>query len=642
MTSLLQAARAAACLVLIGLAVPRAAAQDRVALPTAITNVRIVSPGRPAIAKGTILLRDGLITEVGADVEIPADATVLDGKGLVALPGFVDACAGRTVTVPEGAAGGWDATPPSTTKSVLAASPEGFRRGIRPHLRAADLVALDEKAVRDAHRAGFAVACVGPPDGLVSGTSVALSLSGVDRRLAVCRPVAALHARLGGVGGGYPGSLMGGIAHLRQVLLDAQTHRARAVYYGGREDRMPRPPADAAYDAMLPALEGRLPVVFAADSALDVRRALALAEEFRLDARIAGGLEAWKVADLLSRGDVPVLLSIAFPEEPKKPGEPVGKDKPEAPEEPKPEGEEGAPAPPAEMPSMPSEGARPRRPRTAPDCECEEELAGLPREDEPAAAAAEEVPEEGEPTRVREDRRRKWDQTVRGAQTLVEAGVRVAITTRGPKGEGDFLKNLRKALGAGLHPDHALRALTVEPARLLGIAGRVGEIAPGRAASLVLWTGDLTDEKAEVRHVFVDGLRFDYDKPEPARTGRRGGVRGEGTPGRGSADLAGTWTLTGEGEGETITATLEVSREGNRYGGTIRSRLGETGIPEISVDGRDVSFSITITVGDQTLDIEFRGTLGADGRTMEGTVRTGQGERKFKAVKEVPKGEGDR
>ncbi|MCI0341568.1 MAG: amidohydrolase family protein [Planctomycetales bacterium] len=636
MPSLRLAALAAA------LIVPAAAdAQEREALPTAITNVRILSPGRPAIAKGTILLRDGLIVEVGADVEIPADATVLDAKGLVALPGFVDACAGRTVAPPDGAAGGWDATPPSTTKSVLAASPEGFRRGIRPHLRAADLVQLDEKAVRDAHRAGFAVACVPPPDGLLSGTSVALSLSGADRRAAVFRPVAALHARLGGVGGGYPGSLMGGIAHLRQVLLDAQSHRARWVHYGGREDRLPRPPADAAYDALLPALEGRLPVVFAADSALDVRRALAFAGEFRLDARIAGGLEAWKLAELLTRGDVPVLLSIAFPEEPKKPGDPMEKGKPEGPEEAKPEGEEQSPAPPSEMPS---EGARPRRPRSAPDC-CDGDAAGLPREDEPAAAAAEEVPEEGEPARVREDRRRKWEQTVRGAATLVEAGVRVAITTRGLKGEGDFVKNLRKAIGAGLHPDHALRALTVEPARLLGIAGRVGEIAPGRAASLVLWTGDLADEKAVVRHVFVDGLRYDYDKPEPARpvgTGRRGAARGEGTPARGSADLAGTWNLTGEGEGEAITATLEVAREGNRWSGTIRSRLGETGVPEISVDGRDVSFSITITVGDQTLDIEFRGTLGADGRTMEGTVRTGQGERKFKAVKEGPKEGEDR
>src|SRR4030081_2494893 len=57
----------------------------------AIRNARIVPVSRAPIEKGTVVIRDGLIDAVGANIEPPADAWVIDGAGLTVYPGLIDA-----------------------------------------------------------------------------------------------------------------------------------------------------------------------------------------------------------------------------------------------------------------------------------------------------------------------------------------------------------------------------------------------------------------------------------------------------------------------------------------------------------------------------------------------------------------------
>jgi len=76
---------------------------------------------------------------------------------------------------------------------------------------------------------------------------------------------------------------------------------------------MKRPEADRSLEALIPVVEGAMPVVFNANSEIEIIRALDLAKEFNLQAIIGGGLEAWKVADRLKKRDVSVLLSLNFP-----------------------------------------------------------------------------------------------------------------------------------------------------------------------------------------------------------------------------------------------------------------------------------------------------------------------------------------
>src|ERR1035438_9124058 len=57
----------------------------------AIRNARVIPVSGPPIGKGTVVLRDGLIEAVGADVTVPADAWVIEGDGLTVYPGLIDA-----------------------------------------------------------------------------------------------------------------------------------------------------------------------------------------------------------------------------------------------------------------------------------------------------------------------------------------------------------------------------------------------------------------------------------------------------------------------------------------------------------------------------------------------------------------------
>src|SRR5262249_47820556 len=125
----------------------------------------------------------------------------------------------------------------------------------------------------------------------------------------------AMHGAFRGVGGGdYPRSLMGEIAHVRQMFLDAGHHQRQwqAFEKSGRPGR--QPPHDAALEALAPVLQGKMPLIFEADSADAILRVLSFADEFHVRPIICGGRDAWKVADQLKAKQVPVLLRINFSE----------------------------------------------------------------------------------------------------------------------------------------------------------------------------------------------------------------------------------------------------------------------------------------------------------------------------------------
>jgi len=119
------------------------------------------------------------------------------------------------------------------------------------------------------------------------------------------------------------------------------------------------------------------------------------------------------------------------------------------------------------------------------------------------------------PERVRLDRERRQKEEQRGAALLHERGIRFAFGTQGDRSWEKFRDNLGKLLAAGLPPEAALRALTVDAAHILGVSKQLGTVTPGKLAHLVVTDGDFHEAATQVRHVFVDGARFDYEaKPK--------------------------------------------------------------------------------------------------------------------------------
>ncbi|MFO0908779.1 MAG: amidohydrolase family protein [Isosphaeraceae bacterium] len=281
--------------------------------------------------------------------------------------------------------------------------------------------------------------------------------------------------RRGGGGGqvSYPTSLMGIIAHLRQAMLDAEHHQALKTYFEDRGGA--RPPFDPALDTLHAARTRAIPVWWEANTRDEIHRVLDLANEFGTTAVIVGGREAWKVADRLKAGNVPVVLRLELSDEP----------------------------------TVPTEAAyRERKPE-----------------------------EREEPLAVLRERKRRWDERAANAAALARAGVPFGFATEGVSRLDTFHDKVRQLIKAGLSADAAVQALTRDAATIVGQGKRLGTLEPGKLGHLVAMTAPYGDEKARPRYVLIDGLKFDLEKSTPAGPrGKGAGGRGfaGGRPARGS------------------------------------------------------------------------------------------------------------
>lgn len=308
-------------LVSVGILATRFTTAQRSAIDTyAITNARIVTVSGPTIDRGTVVIRDGLIAAVGPNVTPPADARVIDGNGLTVYPGLIDSNTSLGIPQPTPSPAASPALPgagfggPRPQASPLTALNSTQPAGLQPEVLAEDFIKPGGDQIEAARQMGITAALSAPRQGIWMGQSALINLGGDTTQQMIVRSPVALHVGFTPLRSGtYPNSLMGVFAVLRQMMLDAGRYRELQQAYARSPRGMRRPDQDKALAALLPALDGALPVVMYADSEREINRALDLAEEFKLRAIIAGGLESWKVAARLRERNVPVLLSLNFP-----------------------------------------------------------------------------------------------------------------------------------------------------------------------------------------------------------------------------------------------------------------------------------------------------------------------------------------
>ena len=259
----------------------------------AITGGTVFPVSGPRIESGTVLIRDGRIEAVGANVAIPADATRIDATGKWVTPGLIHAATNAGLGV-RGLQGFGER---AQTGDVSAAF--NVRDAIDPH-------ALDLSVARTG---GITTGVLGPSGPFVNGHAVVANLAGETVEAMVVRSPAALVINLTAAAreaGG--GSRAGATARLRLLFQDARTLAARRADWS-RAQMQPLSAPAVQLEALLPALGGDLLVVFQADRDIDILNALALAEEFSLRVMIHGGAEAWKVAPRLAAAGVAVSLT---------------------------------------------------------------------------------------------------------------------------------------------------------------------------------------------------------------------------------------------------------------------------------------------------------------------------------------------
>ena len=281
---------------------PPPVAQPQKPVPTAITNARVVVSADKTLEKATVILRDGLIADVvEGDALVPAGCcSSIDGSGLTVHPGLIDAASTARVRPGPAAVGGWPAGPGGPGRRHPGGHEAGSPQGAHPEVRGAVRSQGGRGRLAPWRRLGFTAHLAMPEGGFFSGQSALVSLSGAVPRDAVLRPVVFQHAALKSFPGpDYPRALMGVIAHCRQALLDAGWHARQRRRSRPASSSGARPTFDPALDALNPRSKARSAVVFEADSADEIHRALDFADEFKLKPVILGGRDAWKVTDRL-------------------------------------------------------------------------------------------------------------------------------------------------------------------------------------------------------------------------------------------------------------------------------------------------------------------------------------------------------
>jgi imidazolonepropionase-like amidohydrolase len=276
----------------------------------AITNARIVTVSGPVIERGTVVVRNGLIAAAGANVNAPPDARVIDGTGLTVYPGLIDSY--TNLALPEAAP---SPSPGSSPPRPAAPGPNSTQPpGLQPEVMVEDVIRPGGHEIEASRNIGITTALTSPRTGIWMGQSALINLAGETPQQMIVRSPVAMHVGFTPLRtGGYPGSLLGVFAALRQMMLDTQRYREAMQIYERAPRGVRRPDTDRSLAALVPVLEGRMPVVMLANSEREISRALDLAEEFKLRLIIAGGREADRVADRLAKQKVPVLLSLNLP-----------------------------------------------------------------------------------------------------------------------------------------------------------------------------------------------------------------------------------------------------------------------------------------------------------------------------------------
>jgi imidazolonepropionase-like amidohydrolase len=279
----------------------------------AIRNARIVTVSGPDIENGTVVIRDGKIEAVGANVSVPAGAQTIDGRGLSVYPGMIDAGTNMgLVEVPQGANGTVDLSEVGdlnpNAKAIIAVNPHSAHIGVT-------------------RVEGITNTLTAPTGGLISGQAALINLLGTAPKEMAVVPQAALvinYPRIGGGGGGFGGGFQQPanladtltanerqVEQIRKMLRDAEAYgRAQDAY--AKDKSLPRPDRNVVLEPLVPYVRGEQSVIFRADREAEIRGAIKFAEEMKLKPIILGGNDAWKVASLLKEKNIPVILTGIF------------------------------------------------------------------------------------------------------------------------------------------------------------------------------------------------------------------------------------------------------------------------------------------------------------------------------------------
>ncbi len=382
----------------------------------AITGGTVYPVSGPKIEHGTVIIRDGKIAAVGANVSVPAGAETIDATGKWVTPGLINAATQMGVEEVQAV---------SSTSDQFASG----ERGVAASFRVVDGFNPHSMMIQPARNEGVTSVVVVPQGGgVIFGQAGFVELAPSDMIVrssaAMVGQFANTNAGFGRRGAGAEGYSRGEMAaRLRELFDDVKAYAANKAAYDRAQSR-PLSASRGDLEALIPVVQGRLALILVVDRASDIQEALTITKAYGIKLIVASGAEAWEVAPELAAAKVPVMTGTM-----------------------------------------------------------------------------DNIPQSFETLGARHD----------NIALLRKAGVNcVLIGNSGEEDTGPFnARNIRQdagmAVAYGLSWDEALRAITLAPAELFGVADRVGTLQAGRDANVVVWSGDPFEFSTQVSAVLIRG-----------------------------------------------------------------------------------------------------------------------------------------
>jgi imidazolonepropionase-like amidohydrolase len=365
----------------------------------AITGGTVVTVSGATIENGTVLVQDGLITAVGANVTIPQGVERFDASGKFVYPGLIDAGTGLGLQEAGGMAG----------------SVDNFELGpYNPHIEAYIGVNQASEMLGVQRVGGFTTVVTGlngrgEP---IPGHDSMINLWGWTPQAMAVEKRIGLRVNWS----------QNREEDLRAYFQEGKAYAARARMAEAGE--LSHFEWDVRMDGLIPVVTGEVPVIFEARSEDEIKSAVEFAEEMELGYLIRGGRDAWKMTDFLVEHDVKLLYGG---------------------------------------------------------------IHGTPGQDEP------------------------YDVRYATPSLLHEAGVDFALYSGSVANVFSLTYEVGMAVAFGLPMEKALRALTLDAARILGVEDRLGSIEEGKMANLIITTGNPVEYTSQVETMFIRGERIPWD-----------------------------------------------------------------------------------------------------------------------------------
>ncbi len=532
----------------------------------ALVNAKVVaSPGK-APAVSTVVMRDGLITQLGPNLKIPADAYRIAADSLYVYPAFIDAFSSTGIKESENEGGnqqGQGNRGGQRPTFDADGNPPLEDAGITPYKSVRATFDPKEKSIADWRAQGFAITHVVPKGKMLPGKGSIVVLSGKETDQMLWKEDVSMFGQWTGAGGGYPSTVIGIMAKWRELYHNA----LQSVAHQSSYDNAPlvsRPKYNQAHEALMPVVKKEMPVYFRAPKVKDISRAMALQKDLGMHMIITDAEEAWHLKDQFKSGSIPLVLSLDLPED--------------------------------------KAGAK---------AEAEAKDINI---DSTKVSAKDTVISDPEKEAFEKKRAESLKAYQGQAGVLAKDGIAFSFGTMSVK-TGDFSKNITTMIENGLPAETALKALTTQPAIMLGIEKYCGTIAVGKMANVIVSTKPLFEKDAAIKYMVVEGNLYEYEVKEKKK------VASKKTETESSSPLAGIWEYVVEVPDDTQEGELEFKTIDGVLTGTITTEDNTTGNDELEnivIDGNTVTFTFDADMGGQMISLSFELNLTDD--TFEGTV----------------------